>query len=257
MTTSTPQPLIKNPHLESDAFYWQGGPTGILLIHGFTATTAEVRPLAKALHSQGYTVSGPVLPGHNTFPEDLNRVRWQDWVVAMERAYLELAAHCERVFVGGESTGGLLALYLGSSHPKIAGLLLYAPALKLTLSARDAVKLRLVAPFVPYLPHQEKEDDGLAWKGYTVLPLKGAVQLLRLQKQVMPRLQRIQQPVLIVQGRLDDTVHPSVPQLIFDRVQARRKEIHWMEASTHCVILDRELDRVTAITLEFLGSSQQ
>src|SRR5512134_2031037 len=103
---------IVNPHLEGDSFYWPGGPSGILLAHGFTATTAEVRPLARILLDQGYSVAGPLLPGHKTTLEEMNRCRWQDWAGAIETAYRQMAARCERVFVGGESMGGLLALYL-------------------------------------------------------------------------------------------------------------------------------------------------
>jgi carboxylesterase len=58
--------MIQNPGLEGDSFFCEAGPFGILLIHGFTATTAEVRPLARRLLSVGYTISGPLLPGHDT-----------------------------------------------------------------------------------------------------------------------------------------------------------------------------------------------
>ena len=69
---------LKNPHMEGDSFLWEAGPVGIVLSHGFTATTTEVRLLAKALHEKGYTVAGPLLPGHGTRYQDMNRCRWQD-----------------------------------------------------------------------------------------------------------------------------------------------------------------------------------
>lgn len=274
--------LIQNPHLEGNAFTWEGGPTGVLLIHGFTATSAEIRPLGRVLHEHGYTVAGPLLPGHFTRPEDLNRVRWQDWVATAEAAYAQIACRCTRVIVGGESTGGLLTLYLASEHPEIAAVMAYAPALRLNFRLIDYLKLYLAAPFIPYIAHSASplaakkarpgstgsaatgEDaagdpgsDGqnpsdMLWQGYTVRPLKGAIQLLRLQKQIYPRLARIQQPVLVVQGRLDSTVHPSVPETILTRVRSSLKEVHWMEKSAHTVVLDRELDQVAAITLEFM-----
>ena len=249
MTTS--HPLMKNAHLKGGPFFWEAGPTGILLIHGYTATTAEVRPLAQALHAQGYTVSGPVLPGHNTYPEEINRFTWRDWVATVEQAYQDLAKHCPRVLVGGESTGGLLALYLAAQHPEISGLLTYAPALKLIISPFDQLKLRLIAPFVPYLP-KGGEDDDLPWKGYTVNPLKGVIQLLKLQGQVLPRLPQIRQPILIVQGKLDTTVDASVPETIYEQVNSPIKELHWMEKSSHCVAIDCEFDQVAAITLQFI-----
>ena len=118
--------IIYNPQLEGGSFLWEGGPTGVLLMHGYTATTAEVRPLARILNQQGYTVAGPLLPGHNTRPEDANRYHWRDWVRSVEESYLRLAAHCERVISGGESMGALLALCLASEHPEVIAILAYA-----------------------------------------------------------------------------------------------------------------------------------
>ena len=66
-------PFLHNDHLPGDEFFWEGNNTGILLSHGYTATTAEVRPLAETLYRQGYTVAGPLLPGHGTDPKDMCR----------------------------------------------------------------------------------------------------------------------------------------------------------------------------------------
>ena len=70
---------IEKPYLDGSSFIYPGNKTGFVLVHGFTATTTEVRPLAERLHQEGYTVSAPLLPGHDTHPDDLNKVSWQDW----------------------------------------------------------------------------------------------------------------------------------------------------------------------------------
>jgi len=246
-------PLLVRPELEGDPFYWPGGPTGVLLSHGFTATTAEVRPLAKLLHAQGYTVAGPLLPGHGTMPADLNRVRWQDWLEAVRATYQELARNCARVIVGGESTGALLALYLATQAPEIAGVMAYAPALKLQISRSNQIKLRLLAPFVASVPKGGSKDDN-PWQGYAVNPLKGTLQLLRLQKALRPRLPAIRQPLLLVQGRLDPTVTTDAPQIIYNEVSSSVKELHWFDHSAHCVILEKELPQVAEVTLRFIES---
>ena len=255
MNLNTHHQHMKNAHLEGGPVFWEAGPTGILLVHGFTATTAEVRPLAQALHERGYTVSGPLLPGHNSNPVDINKYSWQDWVGAVEEAYQELFARCDRVFLGGESTGGLLALYLAPQHPEISGLLTYAPALKLRSKPFDQLILRLAAPFLPYLPKTGGDDD-LPWKGYTVNPLKGVIQLLNLQKQVLRTLEYIRRPTLIVQGKLDTTIDPNVPQTIYNGVRSHIKEIYWMEKSSHCVIIDCEFNQVVEITQQFISKVQ-
>lgn len=243
--------MIHNPQLEGGPFDWPGGPDGIVLIHGFTATVAEVRPLAEHLHAAGYSLLGPLLPGHNTHPQDLNRVRWQDWVEASEAAYARMKAACRRVVVGGESTGGLLALWLAQHHPEIEALLLYAPALRLNLRPLDGLRMRLLAPFVPWV-RKANLDSNPYWQGYPVNPLKGVLQLLALQRQVRPRLGQIRQPMLLIQGRLDKTVHPSVPDVIAQAVASSRVEKHWMSRSPHCVIIDQEMDEVARLTLDFL-----
>jgi carboxylesterase len=243
--------MIHNPQLAGSPFYWEGGPEGILLIHGFSATTAEVRPLAKILHSSGYTIAAPLLPGHFTNPNDLNRVHWQDWVNAVEDMYQRLSLRCSLIVVGGESTGALLSLYLASQHSEIAALLLFAPALRIKLTPVDSILLQLLAPFVAWLPKKDMDSNDL-WQGYPVNPLKGVIQLIRLQKKVRSVLPRIRQPVLIVQGKLDNIVHPEVPDFIYNQVGSTIKELYWMDQSTHCVILDQEFDHVAALTLQFL-----
>lgn len=245
-------PNLHNPHLEGESFFWAGGQIGVLLVHGFTATTAEVRLLARILHHHGYTVAGPLLPGHYTQPEDLNRVSWQDWVEEVEVMYRQIKKQCEIVFVGGESTGAILALYLASFYPEVAAILAYAPAIRLRLRNFDILRLFLSSPFVPYIPKPNLNKD-ILWQGYRVNPLKGTIQLLRLQREVRSRLSSIEQPVLIVQGRMDATVHPEAPEMIAAAVRSTLVEIHWMEQSSHVVCVDCELEQVAEITLGFLG----
>jgi carboxylesterase len=246
--------MIHNPQLEGSSFYWEGGLVGVLLMHGYTATTAEVRLLGHSLHEHGYTIAGPLLPGHGTQPEDANRYRWQDWEATAEASYQELKKHCVKIVVGGESTGALLALSLASLHPEIAAVLCYAPALRLTLRKREIILLHLAAPFVAYI-RKGSMDARENWQGYPVNPLKGAIQLLRLQKVVRKRLADVHQPILIVQGKRDTTVAPEAPKIIYDEVASKVKELYWMEHSTHVVIVDREHDQVAELTLNFLDNT--
>jgi len=244
-------PLFRNPQLDGSAFYWEAGSTGVVLLHGFSATTTEVRLLASTLHEHGYTVAGPLLPGHGTTPQDCNRHTWQDWYASSEQTYQQLAARCQRVVIGGESTGALLALQIASQHPEISAILCYAPALRLTLSRTKILLLTLCVPFLASVPKAPSSDDNL-WKGYSVWPLRAASQFRRLQKVIYPLLPYIRQSILILQGRLDTTVHPASPQIIYDQVSSPLKELHWLEHSTHCVILDKERDLAANLSLDFL-----
>jgi carboxylesterase len=240
-----------NPDIEGAPLFWEGGPVGAMLLHGFTATTAEVRPFARKLHMAGFTVAGPLLAGHGSTPELLNSTPWQAWVQSAEETLRRLNAHCEKVFLVGESAGAVIALHMAGEHPEIRLLVLAAPALKLSLTPFQLVEMRLLAPFILGLP-KPNLDGSHGWQGYSVNPLKGVLQLIAMEKAVTSRLPKVEQPVQIFQGRHDTTIDPRCGEIILNRVCSRVKELNWMEHSSHCVLLDDELDAVTEKALGFI-----
>jgi len=244
--------VLYNPHLEGGEFFWEGGPVGVFLSHGYTATTAEVRLFAKCLHEKGFSVGGPLLAGHGTRPEDLNRVTWQDWVESGEKVYGELASRCEKVFLGGESMGALVALYLANKHPAVCGVMLYSPAISLTISTVDKIKLYLGSPFMPFAK-RESMDASDKWQGYDPeLPTKGIIQTLKFQEAVKKVLPNIRQPIIVFQGRKDTVVSAGAGEMILQGVRSTIKEHRWMEGSTHPMLLDVELEEVTNLSLNFM-----
>jgi carboxylesterase len=247
-----PFPLV-NPHLEGGSFIFEAGEVGVLLVHGFTATSAEVRPLAQALHAEGYTTAGPLLPGHGTTPDEINRCRWQDWYGAVEEHYQQLRQRCRKVVVGGESMGSLLTLLLAAEHPEISAVLSYAPALKFA-SWQAAVLPRLLSRFIAYRPKPNRGPSAAdpRWQGYPVNPLRGVDQITRLQSETLRRLPRLHQPLLVVQGRKDPSLSPKAAELVYQRAGSVQKELHWFDESRHCVLIDCEMDAVNSLTVDFL-----
>jgi len=238
---------MQHPQLNGETIFWPGNSIGFLLIHGFTATTTEVRPIAVFLHDLDYTVSAPLLPGHGTTPQELNKKKWTDWVNCVEEAYQQLQRTCRVIFIGGESMGGLLSLYLASKHSDIAGILLYAPALKVLQLGR-AQFLSIFHDF-----HWKKGgDQSMPWKGYRVVPLKASRQLFKFQHIIFRALPNIIQPTLIHQGRQDRSLDLRGPTLLLNRLGAKDKTLLWFENSQHCILLDREFDQVASASLAFI-----
>ena len=246
-----PDQPIHNPHLDGKSFLLEGGKIGVLLIHGLTATAAEVRLLANNLHQRGFTVAGPLLPGHGTKPEDMYDVTWHDWAWEVEMSYQHLATICDHVFVGGESTGGVLALDLARQKPEIRGVLCYAPAVKLALPNSSIIGLYAAAPLVSSIPKSTMGTNEF-WQGYRFYPLKGIRELIRLGRFVRAHLDEIKQPLLIIEGRHDKTIAPDCGDIISEGAASSVKERHCMEESAHVVLLENELPEITELTIKFI-----
>lgn len=250
----TESPYILNPHIPGEDFFFshtensrKRTSTGILLIHGFTATTAEVRPMAQKLHQAGYTTAGPLLPGHGTHPDDLNRTNWPMWVEKTKQSYEILNRQCHHVFVAGESMGGILALELARQHPEIAGLFLFAPAIKV----KGLWLARILWPFINYRKKAAKKES-LPWKGYNVYPIKAAAELHKLQKHVQRHLPAITTPVVVFTGEYDQRVASNTADIIMENIGAPIKQHLHMIESGHCIILDRELDLLVEHLTDFI-----
>jgi carboxylesterase len=243
-------PVFQNQQAEGGSFFWEGKSektVGILLFHGFTATTVEVRPFAKFFHDKGYTVAGPLLPGHGVSPDELNQVSFKDWTACAERSYLELAQNFKRVIVIGESMGGLLTLWLGATHPEISGLLVFAPALRIPRLWQS----NLAWPFINYM-YKKNIDLNTPWQGFNVIPMRAASQLYYFQQRIKKTLPKITQPIYIFQGKLDTTIDPISAVDTLEAVSSVEKELIWLEDSTHCILLDKQMDIVEKISLEFV-----
>ncbi len=249
---------MMNPEVDFGRIDIDGGKVGILLIHGYTGSTAEVRPLAEYLGRHGLTVVAPLLPGHGTSVEDLNRRSWREVAQAAREEFYSLQSRCETVFVGGLSMGGLLALHLGQSAAGIAGLLPMAPALYLK------ERMHHLLPIAKYLvPSLAKSSDiklsvedadsvRLLWN-YDRNPLRFADEVLGLMRNVRDRLPLLDQPMLVFHGRHDRTVPVSASQVLITRCRSRDTELVILEHSGHCLSVDGEREQLGARSLRWIA----
>ena len=74
------------PKPSPEPYLLQAGSIGVLLIHGFTASPTELRPVGTYLHERGFTVLGARLTGHGTRLNDLRATARSDWEVSAHSA---------------------------------------------------------------------------------------------------------------------------------------------------------------------------
>lgn len=237
----------------AEPFVHDGAPTGMLLCHGFTSTPQSLRPWAQALADDGFTVRLPRLPGHGTTWQEMNQTRWADWLAALEQSLADLLARCGRVFVGGLSMGGALALRLAQRRPaSVTGLVLLNPAVRLGDPRLKAL---------PVLKHLVGSLPGIAGDialpdvvelGYDRTPLKALHSFVRALPDVVRDLPQITQPLLLVRSRQDHVVPPSSSALVLSRVSSKDVQEVVLERSFHVATLDHEADLLADQCLAFV-----
>ena len=248
---------MKAPGLSPSPFAFDGGSTGILLLHGYTGSPPEVRPMGEYLASRGMRVVAPLLPGHGTSPHDLNTRTWRELADAAANELYTLQGQCDRVFVGGLSMGGLLTLYLGQNCSGIAGLIPMAAAVYAKSPLRFLLPLvRRVVSTIPKssAPNLSVEDPAsvaLLWS-YDREALTFAAQVMSLMHEVRDHLDRLSQPLLVFQGAHDKTVPLRAARAIIERSRSTDKELVLLPHSGHCLSVDGERERVFAKSWQWI-----
>ncbi len=238
-----------------DPFSFDGGPTGVLLLHGFTGSPAEMRPIGEYLHAQGLTVRAPLLPGHGTTLDDLNRRRWREWVACAEDTLKGLLGVCAEVHVGGLSMGALIAAYVAAQRPEVRGAVLYSPA---TWPANRLIYLTgLGKHFVSAMSKTRPSDlvdpaaRALMWS-YDRYPVAAAHELLKLTRQVRRALPRLTCPLLVVHTTRDTSIRPESAPRTYRRAGSRDKRLLTLHGSGHCLTVDAEWQYVAERTYAFI-----
>jgi len=230
-----------------DAFSLPGSrPLGCLLVHGFTGTPEEMRPLGEALAARGFPVHAVRLAGHGTDVAELARTRWTDWFASVEAGVARLRASTERLAVAGMSMGSLLALHLAATRPEdVTALVLCGTPLRLS----DARLAMLPKPDGPDVADAAMRA---ASRSYRMTPLAGVTELLRLQAVVRRELSHVTQPALLLHGRHDHSVPLANLELLRRSLGSPWIETGVLEHSWHVITMDVERDEVGRLAAEFL-----
>ncbi|MCA2979375.1 MAG: alpha/beta fold hydrolase [Myxococcaceae bacterium] len=226
--------------------------TAVLLLHGFTGSPWEVRPLAESLADRGFFVRAPRLPGHGTTPEAMCWVTRHDWLRAADEALDGLSAF-PRVCVAGLSMGALLALLLAERRgPRVSKLVLMAPVMRVKQRAG-----RLLEALAPRLPSGlasgwvqkasvDLEDDEARAQAPLLprYPLARLLELFELQRLARGAARKVRCPALIAAA-----VHDHVVD--FESVEALHREVEGsrllvLQRGFH--LLPRDLDRARLAT---------
>ncbi|WP_341960596.1 carboxylesterase [Planococcus maritimus] len=235
-------------------FFFEQGPRAVLLLHGFTGNSADVRMLGRFLETKGYTSIAPHYAGHGVAPEKLVETGPENWWQDVEEAYQTLIDKgYQEIAVAGLSLGGVFSLKLGYTKPMKGIVTMCAP---MHMKSTDLMYQGVLDYAREYKKYEGKDDKLIEeeMKKFQEKPMETLAALRELIGEVRNNVDHVYSPLFVVQGTLDKVINPESANIIHDEAESTDKRIKWYEKSGHVITLDQEKKQLHEDIYEFLES---
>lgn len=233
-------------------FTFEAGKRAVLLLHGYTGHSADVRMLGRYLEAKNYTTHAPIYRGHGVEPEELIKTSPNDWWEDVVRAYAHLEElGYEEIAVAGLSIGGVLGLKL-TLQKKVKGMI--PMCTPMFFDNKDQLKTGF-RQFAYEYKQLEKKDETTIIKEVDELTRKAPntfVEIGQFINEVKNEIDTIYTPTMVVQARNDEMINPGSATYIYENIESEQKELKWYEESGHVVTLDKERDQLHEDIYTFL-----
>lgn len=249
-------------HLVNQPFFFEGSNgKGVLLLHGWTSTPYELRRFGKYLNENGYTVFGPLLSGHGTSLEDLENIKWTQWLTDARNGYGKLKESCSKVYVAGTSVGGSLAMILAKENNDIPAIILMATPYQMRYEKFGLFLTRVAIFFGKkynkkfYPPTFGLSSTITRLISYQKYSLKSALETFYLIDYSRKNLEKIHQPCFVLQSTHDHLVKKNSLENIYDKIGSKIKKKEYVKRAYHTFISDIKNEHVFEDILDFLNEN--
>jgi len=233
-------------------FTFKAGKRAVLLLHGFTGNSADVRMLGRFLEGKGYTCHAPIFKGHGVPPEELIHTGPEDWWQDAIGGYEFLKNEgYEEIAVAGLSLGGVFSLKIGYTVPVMGIVPMCAP---MYIKTEEIMYHGVLEYAKEYKRMEGKSSEQIesevdALRNGSMDTLKALQGLIA---EVRDNVDMIYAPTFVVQARNDHMINPDSANIIYNAVESDNKKLKWYEESGHVITLDKERDQLHEDVYAFL-----
>lgn len=233
-------------------FFFEEGKRAVLLLHGFTGNSSDVRQLGRFLQRKGYTSYAPHYEGHAAPPEEILKSSPYVWYKDVLDGYEFLAQHgYDEIAVAGLSLGGVFALKLSLNRSVKGIVTMCAPMYIKTEGNMYQGVLDYARQFKKY----EGKDEATIESEMAVFhPTETLKELQEVLRGVRERVDEVIDPILVIQAEQDNMINPDSANVIYNEVMSDEKRISWYKNSGHVITIDKEKEAVFEDVYQFLES---
>lgn len=243
----------------------------ILMIHGMGAHSGRWDYLARGLNAKGIAAAALELRGHGATPGPRGHAGFNAYFRDAEALYAEIRKKYPRqkIFLMGESMGGLIAYHLAALHPDwFAGLIAISPAFRnvmkfrvldyllivpyLLFSPRSTIRMPFTAAMITRNPDEQRalEADPLELR---VASARLLVSILNAQARAPKAAARIQGPALFLLSGRDFLTDPQASRSVFQRLAGEGNRLIEYPDMHHALSIDVGREKILADLLAWIG----
>jgi len=257
-----PDTMLERYHSEQNIinkpFHLKGTcDTCVILVHGWSSTPYEMRVLGEQLNSEGLGVDAPILSGHGSRPEHLENVTWDQWVCDIEKTYKRIKKQYSKVYIGGMSIGGTLALHVAAKNKDVDGIILMSTPYRLRYEKVGVAIAQLMLKFTKY----KRKTYSRLWNkqpsitqliSYQRYPISSAFEVLEAIRQSHEKLGDITQPIFLIQPEKDNLVARDSINNIYKKINSSKKEMRIIKKASHNFMGNGEHSDVFESVVDFV-----
>ena len=235
-----------------EPFFFEEGNRAVLLLHGFTGNSSDVRQLGRFLQKKGYTSYAPQYEGHAAPPEEILKSSPFVWLKdALDGYDFLVDKGYDEIVVAGLSLGGCYALKLSLNRDVKGIVTMCSPMYIKTEGAMFEGVLQYARNFKKYEGKDEatiqKEMDNFKPTD-TLKELQGQIEDVR------EHIDEVMDPLLVIQAEQDQMINTDSANIIYNESESDDKDIKWYANSGHVITIDKEKELVFEDVYNFLES---
>ena len=235
-----------------EPFFFEEGNRAVLLLHGFTGNSSDVRQLGRFLQKKGYTSYAPQYEGHAAPPEEILKSSPFVWLKdALDGYDFLVEKGYDEIVVAGLSLGGCYALKLSLNRDVKGIITMCSPMYIKTEGAMFEGVLEYARNFKKY----EGKDEATIQKEMdhfkptdTLKELQGQIEDVR------EHIDEVMDPLLVIQAEQDQMINTDSANIIYNESESDDKDIKWYANSGHVITIDKEKELVFEDVYNFLES---
>ncbi len=231
-------------------FFFEEGKRAVLLLHGFTGNSSDVRLLGRFLQKKGYTSYAPHYEGHAAPPEEILKSSPHVWYKDALDGYDYLVEQgYDEIAVAGLSLGGVFALKLSLNRSVKGIVTMCTPMYIKTEGAMYEGVLEYARNFKKY---EGKDEETIEKEMAAFHPTSTLKELQGTLQEVRDVVDEVMDPLLVIQSENDEMINPDSANIIYNEAISDDKHLSWYQNSGHVITIDKEKEAVFEEIYSFL-----